>query len=131
MQELKPIHVNAEIVDGVEVAPAFDYYDREPVDERIAELENNLSEIQSQKMQLEDDVALLRRNNEELKEERKWRKFSEERPKDKQWIFVFVENPSKYGTYIELRRWDITCKFDVEDQELYTKWMPLPKAPEE
>lgn len=65
-----------------------------------------------------------------LKEERRWRKFSEEKPKEKQWILVFVENPSKYGTYIELRRWDAVCKFDVEDQELYTEWMPMPKAPE-
>lgn len=67
----------------------------------------------------------------ELKEERRWRKFSDEKPDDKQWIFVHVENPSKYGTYIELRRWDAGCKFDVEDQELYTKWMPLPEPPKE
>ena len=66
-----------------------------------------------------------------LKEERRWRKFSEEKPKYKEWILVFVENPSEYGTYIELRRWDISCKFDVENQELYTKWMPLPSAPKE
>lgn len=38
MSELKPIHVNAEIVDGVEVAPAFDYYECEPVDKYISEL---------------------------------------------------------------------------------------------
>ena len=67
----------------------------------------------------------------ELEEERRWRKFSEEKPKYKQWILLFVENPSEYGTYIELRRWDTTCKFDVEDQELYTKWMPLPSAPKD
>ena len=67
----------------------------------------------------------------ELREERRWRKFSDEKPKEKQWIFVFVENPSKYGTYIELRRWDKGCKFDVEDQELYALWMPLPSAPKE
>ena len=86
--------------------------------------------LQGQKIQLEDDVALLSKNNKELKEERRWRNFSEEKPDDKQWIWVYVENPSKYGTYIELRRWDAACKFDVEIQELYTKWMPLPKAPE-
>ena len=66
-----------------------------------------------------------------LKEERRWRKFPDEKPKYKQWILVFVENPSNYGTYIELRRWDTTCKFDVENQELYTKWLPLPSAPKE
>ena len=76
-------------------------------------------------------IAELEKENVELKEERRWRKFSEEKPKYKQWILVFVENPSNYWTYIELRRWDITCKFDVENQELYTKWMPLPSAPKE
>ena len=47
-------------------------YPKEDADKVIAELEKNLSEIQSQKMQLEDDVALLRRNNAELKKERDW-----------------------------------------------------------
>ena len=78
-----------------------------------------------------DGVARLKQRLAELEEERRWRKFSEENPKEKQWILVFVENPSKYGTYIELRRWDMGCKFDVENQELYTKWMPLPSAPKE
>lgn len=43
-------------------------YLKSEADKVIEELEKNLSEIQSQKMQLEDDVALLRRNNAELKE---------------------------------------------------------------
>lgn len=66
-----------------------------------------------------------------LLDERRWRKFTEEKPNEKQWILVFVENPSKYGTYLELRRWDMGCKFDVEDQGLYTLWMPLLSAPKE
>ena len=78
-----------------------------------------------------DELSRLKARIAELEEERRWRKFSEEKPKYKQWILVFVENPSNYGTYIELRRWDITCKFDVENQELYTKWMPLPSSPKD
>lgn len=66
-----------------------------------------------------------------LLDERRWRKFSEEKPKEKQWILVFVENPLKYGAYTELRRWDCECKYDVEVQELYTRWMPQPPAPKE
>ena len=66
-----------------------------------------------------------------LLDERRWRKFSEEKPKENQWILVFVENPSKYGTYTELRRWDMVLKFDVENQELYTLWMPQPSAPKD
>ena len=78
-----------------------------------------------------DGVAKLKARIAELEEEHRWRNFSEEKPKEKQWILVFVENPSKYGTYIELRRWDVTLQFDVENQEMYTKWIPLPSAPKE
>ena len=80
---------------------------------------------------LKERIAELEKLNHELEEERRWRKFSEEKPKEKQYILVFVESPPIYGKYIELRRWDITCKFDVENQELYKKWMPLPSAPKE
>ena len=51
---------------GIEFDSQF--YHKSEADKVIAELETNLSEIQSQKMQLEDDVALLRRNNAELKD---------------------------------------------------------------
>ena len=66
-----------------------------------------------------------------LLDERRWRKFSEEPPKEKQWILVFVENPSKHGRDLELRRWQCGCKYDVEVQELYTRWTRQPPAPEE
>ena len=79
----------------------------------------------------DDELLRLKERIAELEDERRWRKFPDEKPKYKQWILVFVENPSNYGTYIELRRWDTTCKFDVENQELYTKWLPLPAAPKE
>lgn len=79
----------------------------------------------------DNELMRLKERIAELEEERLWRKFSEEKPKEKQWILVFVENPSKYGTYVELRRWDASLKFDVEDQELYTKWLPLPPATKE
>lgn len=99
-------------------------YLKSDADKVIAELERMDTEHTLQIVKMNDYIS-------HLEEERRWRKFSEEKPKEKQWILVFVENPSKYGTYIELRRWDIACKFDVENQELYTKWMPLPPAPKE
>ena len=66
----------------------------------------------------------------ELEEERRWRKFSEEKPDDKQWILVYYGYENN-GCRIDLRRWDNGCKYDVEFQELYTKWMPLPSAPKD
>lgn len=67
----------------------------------------------------------------ELEEERRWRKFSEEKPKEKQWILVFYPNHSQFTTGVELRRWVESCKYDVEEQKIYEKWMPLPSAPKE
>ena len=67
----------------------------------------------------------------QLEEAQRWRKFSEEKPEHHQWILVFYPNHSQFTTGVELRRWDDGCKFDVEEQELYDKWMPLPSAPKE
>ena len=61
-----------------------------------------------------------------LKEAQRWREFIEEKPKHHQRILVCSRD---YKT--ELRRWDEGCKFDVETQEIYTHWMPLPKEPED
>jgi hypothetical protein len=62
----------------------------------------------------------------QLEEAQRWRKFSEEKPEHHQRILVCSLD---YKT--ELRRWDEGCKFDVEVQEIYTHWMPLPKEPED
>lgn len=62
----------------------------------------------------------------ELKDALRWREFSEEKPEHHQRILVCSRD---YKT--ELRRWDEGCKFDVETQEIYTHWMPLPKEPED
>jgi hypothetical protein len=66
-----------------------------------------------------------------LEEERRWRKFSEEKPEQHQWILVFYPNHSQFTTGVELRRWDDGCKYDVEVQEIFEKWRPLPSAPKE
>ena len=66
----------------------------------------------------------------ELEEERRWRKFPDEKPNEKQWILVYYGYENN-GCRIDLRRWDKGCKYDVEIQELYTHWLPLPSAPKE
>lgn len=84
---------------------------------------------------IDDMMAEARTDNsaviDKLLDERRWRKFSEEKPDDKQWILVFHPKHSRFKSDVELRRWDIGCKFDVENQELYTLWIPLPSAPKE
>ena len=99
--------------------------------EKLRPMEAALEIAEADNKKYIERIKKLEAENEKLKDAQRWRKFIDEKPDDKQWIFVYVENPSKYRTYIELRRWDAGCTFDVENQELYTKWMPQPKAPEE
>ena len=81
----------------------------------------------------DDELSRLKARIAELEEERLWRKFSEEKPKEKQWILVYPHytNQSNFTTGVEVRRWDEGCKYDVEFQEIYTHWMPLTQAPKE
>ena len=97
------------------------YYLKSDVDKVIADLE------ESHKMEVEQLLMEIVK----LKDAQRWREFSEKKPDDKQWILVYHPNHSNFTTGVEMRRWDEGCKFDVEYQELYTKWRPLPKAPED
>lgn len=76
-------------------------------------------------------IASLEARNHDIEEERRWRKFSEEKPNEKQWILVYYPNHSNFTSGVEVRRWDNGCKYDVELQEMYEKWMPLPSAQKE
>lgn len=91
---------------------------------RIAELE---------RIDTEHTVQIAKMNGyiHHLEEERRWRKFSEEKPNEKQWILVYYPNHSNFTSGVEVRRWDNGCKYDVELQEMYEKWMPLPSAPKD
>ena len=109
----------------------------EHLKERIAELEKEnqtLAEDVSDKIEsiteLLELVEKYKSEKANLEEERHWRKFSEEKPEDKQWILVYHPNHSQFTAGVEVRRWDEGCKYDVEVQELYDRWMPLPKEPE-
>ena len=66
----------------------------------------------------------------ELEEDRRWRKFSEEKPERNQWILVFYPDHSQFKTGVEVARWDNGLNFDVV-YDVYTHWMPLPSAPKE
>lgn len=86
----------------------------------IIEKDKEIESLKYSVATLDTDIAMLKR----------WRKFSEEKPEHHQWILVFYPNHSKFTTGVELRRWDDGCKYDVEVQEIYDKWMPLPEPPE-
>lgn len=87
-----------------------------------------------------EEYESIKKENQELKEankklekaikEEQWRKFSEEKPKHHQYVLVLLNNNRVAECNTELRRWDEGLKFDVEIQDLYLLWRPLPKEPE-
>ena len=94
------------------------------------EQEEQGAQIEQMLEQATERNAELEKENAALKEERRWRKFSEEKPAHHQWIFVINPRRPKYASPIETRRWDDGMKFDVEAQELYKVWMPQMETPE-
>ena len=78
----------------------------------------------------EDEVYLKSEADkaiEELKEERRWRKFSEEKPEKDQWCLVYHEGEIDADHYTD--DCNNHCRF-VMYGNYVTHWMPLPKEPE-
>lgn len=77
-------------------------------------------------------IAELEKLNHELEEERRWRKFPDEKPEKREVVFVRMS----YGFYriaMYLERglgWDIGNGAHYKSEEV-THWMPLPKTLEE
>lgn len=78
---------------------------------------------------LRDENAELREKVATLEEAQRWRKFSEEPPEHHQDVLCYC--PRAKFCKVALRRWDEGTKFDVEMQELYTHWRPMPEEPKE
>ena len=81
-----------------------------------------------------DGVARLKQRIAELEEERRWRKFSEEKPPKYTWCLV--SGKSKMGNYIVIIDFfeedDWAENPNLDDDALYIEWwMPLPSAPKE
>lgn len=117
MSELKAFEINGKTLFGRTYVKKA--YLKSEADAYIAELE------EKHKMEVEQLLIEIA----ELKEAQRWRKFSEEKPEHHQNILALMNNYRTATCNIELRRWDDGCKYDVEMQELYTHWIPLPKEP--
>lgn len=99
--------------------------------EGVAQLKQRIAELERRDTEHTVHIAKMNAYIRELEEAQRWHKFSEEKPEYHQWILVHCPNHSEFTSGFELRRWDEGLKFDVEIQEMYDNWMPLPKAPEE
>lgn len=66
-----------------------------------------------------------------LLDERRWRKFSEEKPKPKQDIIVCSPELSKRSgvTVASITRWDSLAELTMEHSG-FTQWIPFPALPE-
>ena len=82
------------------------------------------AKAQGEKAQLEEDVALLRKNNAEMREATRWRKCSEELPEEERQFLCLRQTGD-----IKILWWSKQLKsfaqYDI------THWMPLPNEPEE
>ena len=81
-----------------------------------------------------DGVVRLKARIAELEEERRWRKFSEEKPPKYTWCLV--SGKSQMGNYIVITDFfeedDWAENPNLNDDTLYIEWwMPMPSAPKE
>lgn len=75
-----------------------------------------------------DGVVRLKERIAELEEERRWRKFSEEKPEKDQWCLVYHEGEIDADHYTD--DCNNHCRFVMYGYYV-THWMPLPKEPDE
>ena len=66
---------------------------------------------------------------EELKEERRWRKFPDEKPEEDTWCIVFHDGEIDSDHYMRFA-YNNKCDFALYGNEV-THWMPLPSAPKD
>lgn len=83
-------------------------------------------------VRLKERIAELEKLNNELEEERRWRKFPDEKPEE--WATVVVKfSDGFYDLAVYLSNgqgWDIGDGLYHKSEEV-TRWLPLPSAPKE
>lgn len=97
-------------------------YDR--INSRIAELE---------RMDTEHTLQIAKMNSyiHQLEEERRWRKFSEEKPDDKKVVLVHGEEWFETAIYHDDGSIDFGDDIHFSNITEAPYWMPLPSAPKE
>ena len=123
MSELTtPIEIN---IPGLGTIESADIYLKSEADKVIAELK-------AQNAQAEDDNALLRRNNAELREANRWRKFPDEKPKWGEEVIVLdKEGDQHIVRFSHDFKWISWGKMNTCESDCIVSWMPLPSAPKE
>lgn len=117
---------------------AIEVYPKSEADKAIAEKDKVIAELKSDIADLRDDkkstdAILDERNAEiaELKEERRWRKFPDEKPEWGKEVLV-VDDESKHYIvrFSHDMKWISWGKMNTCESNRAKYWMPLPKTPE-
>ena len=78
-----------------------------------------------------DELSRLKARIAELEEERRWRKFSEEKPNNKQVVLVHGDNWFETAIYHDDSSIDFGDDIHFSNIIETPYWMPLPSAPKE
>ena len=78
-----------------------------------------------------DELSRLKARIAELEEERRWRKFSEEKPNNKQVVLVHGEEWFETAIYHDNGSIDFGDDIHFSNITETPYWMPLPSAPKE
>ena len=79
----------------------------------------------------DDELTRLKARIAELEEERRWRKFSEEKPNDKQVVLVHGDNWFETAIYHDDGSIDFGDDIHFSNITETPYWMPVPSAPKE
>ena len=104
-------------------------YLKSEVDTAIAELKKKLEDVQASAYAESVDAGM---ENRRLKEERRWRKFPEEKPKWGEEVLVVDDESKQYIVrFSHDMKWISWGKMNTCESNCVKYWMPLPKAPKD
>ena len=104
-------------------------YLKSDVDAAIAELKQKLEDVQASAYAESVDAGM---ENRRLKEERRWRKVSEEKPKWGEEVLVVDDESKQYIVrFSHDMKWISWGKMNTYESNCVKYWIPLPKAPKD
>lgn len=114
------------------VVDVYDEYSANPYKEAQVYLKSEADKvIEDLEESHKKEVEQLLMEIVKLKEERRWRKFSEEKPKDKQLVLVHGDNWFETAIYHDDGSIDFGDDIHFSNIIETPYWMPVPSAPKE
>lgn len=98
-------------------------------DDEMTRLKARIAELE--RMDTEHTLQIAKMNGyiHHLEDERRWRKFPDEKPEEDTWCIVFHDGEIDSDHYTRFA-FNKKCDFTLYGYEV-THWMPLPSAPKE